>query len=201
MKPSLPALLLCGLLGACAIAPPQPTDTSAAAGAAPATTGPQTADGNACLGSTDLPPALADAFEAVDDPTLLASSLGAPGAGALCQGKVYRSKATSKITLYRSWNSTNPNSRIGNWWAFDRPEGSVADYRSENEICYQWSPLDMLVTCTLLPGVSLVVGNGQSATCSQYLSYPVSASQQVYIDHPQAAVADCETAAGDFSWR
>lgn len=198
MKKLLNMLLLCSVLGGCAGMPQRSQPTSQAGAQASPPAMPTT---SACMGSTTLPSPLNASFDAVNDPDLLARSLGEAGAGALCQGQVYRSREATKITLYRAWNSTNPNSRIGNWWAFERPEGSVADYRANNEICYQWSPLDMLVTCTLLPGVTLVVGTGQSATCSQYLSYPVSATQQVYIDDPQAAVTDCRTAVGDFNWR
>jgi hypothetical protein len=70
----------------------------------------------------------------------------------------------------------------------------------DDEICYQWSPLDKLSGCLLRPGVDVVVGTGQSAKCSEYLSYPVSAAQQVYIKNASSAVSDCRSYDGKFSW-
>ncbi|GGX73739.1 hypothetical protein GCM10007392_46530 [Saccharospirillum salsuginis] len=154
----------------------------------------------ACEGSTDIPPHLSTQFEPVTDPALLNEALGAPNEGELCQGQVYVALEETRIQIYRAWNSTNPGSRLGNWWAFDKPSGRVADYREDYEICYQWSPLDKMVSCTLTPGTKVVVGNGQSAQCSQYLTYPVSAEQQVYIDEAAEAVANCADYDGMFSW-
>lgn len=155
----------------------------------------------ACLGNVELPPELADKFEAVEDEPLLKMALGEPNEGGLCEGRVYRSKEGSRIAVYRAWNSTNPNSEKGNWWAFQRPDGNVSQYRSHYEICYQWSPLDNMVSCTLNAGVKIVVGTGQSARCSEYLTYPVSDRQQIYIDEASKAVSDCVTYNGEFSWK
>jgi len=157
--------------------------------------------GTECIGSTDLPDDMKGRFERVDDEPLLNQALGEPDKGGLCQGQVYLSKTEVEIPLYRAWNSTNPNSRLGNWWAFDMPAGKVATYRTDYEICYQWSPLDKLETCTLKPGTRVVVGTGQSAQCSQYLSYPVSKAQQIFIDDAAEALADCRSYDGEFSWK
>lgn len=155
----------------------------------------------ACLGNADLPPAQADKFEAVEDESLLKTALGEPDKGGLCQGRVYRSKEGSRVVVYRAWNSTNPNSEKGNWWAFQRPDGGVSQYRSDYEICYQWSPLDSMVSCTLNAGVKIVVGTGQSARCSEYLTYPVSSRQQIYIDEASKAVSNCMNYDGEFNWK
>ncbi|GGB86716.1 hypothetical protein GCM10011352_10740 [Marinobacterium zhoushanense] len=154
-----------------------------------------------CVGDTALPENLTDKFVATEDQALLDKALGAPNAGGLCQGQVYQSKAKVEIPLYRAWNSTNPNSRLGNWWAFDMPTGKVATYRADYEICYQWSPLDKLETCTLQPGTKVVVGTGQSAQCSQYLSYPVSDAQQIYIEDAAETMTGCRSYDGEFSWK
>lgn len=156
---------------------------------------------NICHGTTDLPPQYAGMFDAITDDTLLQSALGEPNKGMLCQGQVYQAKQNINVTLYRAWNSTNPNSRLGKWWAFNQPDGMVAKYRSEFEICYQWSPLDSMVECTLDAGTKVVVGTGQSAECSQYLTYPVSASKQVYIQDASASVANCKDYNGVFDWQ
>ncbi|UXI04634.1 hypothetical protein [Photobacterium sp. TY1-4] len=148
-----------------------------------------------------LPQGIAAHFEAADDPALLSSALGEPEQGKLCQGQVYQSKPDAKVVLFRAWNSTNPNSQFGQWWAFHQPSGKIAAYRSDYEICYQWSPLDKLVSCTLKPGTKVVVGNGQSAKCSAYLTYPTSEKQQVYLVDAANAVMDCSVYDGVMSWQ
>lgn len=154
-----------------------------------------------CLGSTDLPASLAGQFEPIDDEQLLSRALGAPLEGKLCQGQVYKSKAGSRVTLYRAWNSTNPHSQFGKWWAFHKPAGRVSAYRSDYEICYQWSPLDKLMQCTLKPDTPVVVGTGQSAECSEYLTYPASEKQQIYIEDGSAAFSECTVFDCEFSWK
>lgn len=154
-----------------------------------------------CLGATALAKELKNSFATVVDDALLTETLGPPGQGKLCKGQVYRSKEGSKITLYRAWNSTNPNSEFGNWWAFQKPMGKVATYRAEYEICYQWSPLDKLTTCTLKPNTKIVVGTGQSATCSEFLRYPASAKQQVYLEDAAPSLIDCSTFDSEFRWK
>ncbi|MFC3031640.1 hypothetical protein ACFOEE_03760 [Pseudoalteromonas fenneropenaei] len=168
-----------------------PSDTSTATNAASVTA-------NECIGSVLLPPELASQFVAIDDPELLNSALGQSEQGKLCQGQVYL--AQQNVTLFRAWNSTNPKSRLGQWWAFTRPAGSIADYRSQYEICYQWSPLDKMLSCELKAGSKVVVGNGQSAKCSDYLTYPVSATQQVYLADAANSVANCTDFIGVMSW-
>ena len=154
-----------------------------------------------CIGSTELPAGLEGQFDKIVDTELLNETLGEADKGKLCQGQVYQSKKEVKVTLFRGWNSTNPYSKMGKWWAWDKPTGSVAKYREDYEICYQWSPLDKLVSCTLEAGQKVVVGTGQSAFCSDYLSYPVSAEQQVYIANASAALSNCTELDGEFSWK
>lgn len=153
----------------------------------------------ACIGSVELPSSIAASFDPVEDEALLSSSLGEPLQGNLCQGKVYQ--ANKKVIIYRAWNSTNPNSKFGKWWAFDKPAGLIAQYREDYEICYQWSPLDKMVQCTLQAGEKVVVGTGQSAQCSQYLTYPVSAKQQVFISDSASAVLNCQEYDGVMEWK
>jgi len=155
----------------------------------------------ACIGTTQLPKGLKDDFIPVVDDSLLESSLGEPKKGKLCQGQVYQSKADTQVALYRAWNSTNPNSQFGSWWAFNLPSGKIAQYRQDYEICYQWSPLDKMVSCTLKAGTKVVVGNGQSAECSEYLTYNVSSSQQVYLEQASDALYDCKEFDGVMSWQ
>ncbi len=161
----------------------------------------QAARENICLGSTNLPDNVASKFEAVEDDAFLNEALGSPLKGGLCQGQVYKSKKESKIMLHRAWNSTNPNSKLGQWWAFNKPLGEVSKYRSDYEICYQWSPLDKLVSCTLKANTKVVVGTGQSAECSEYLTYPVSDKQQIYIADSANSLVNCTVLNGEFNWQ
>ncbi|MGB2065778.1 MAG: hypothetical protein ACPHUL_11490 [Marinomonas gallaica] len=154
-----------------------------------------------CLGTAALPEHLTPFFDEVNDPALLASTLGETDQGKLCQGKVYQAKANTEVPVYRAWNSTNPNSQFGNWWAFDQPSGLTAQYREAYEICYQWSPLDKLVSCQLSAGSKIVVGNGQSATCSEYLTYEKSPAQQVYLENASEQTLNCDVKDAVFSWR
>ena len=154
-----------------------------------------------CLGTSTLPNNLANKFEAIEDEKLLEEARGDPKDGKLCQGQVYKSKEGAQITVFRAWNSTNPKSKFGNWWAFERPAGKISTYRTDYEICYQWSPLDKLVSCTLNPKETIVVGTGQSAECSEYLTYATSDKQQIYIKNASAAVSNCTVLDGEFLWK
>ncbi|EPP4294759.1 hypothetical protein [Vibrio navarrensis] len=151
-----------------------------------------------CIGSTTIDGELSSQFNPIQDTSLLSQAIGEPLQGKLCQGAVYES--TQEVTIYRAWNSTNPNSQLGQWWSFQLPSGYTADYRKNFEICYQWSPLDKLAKCTLKAGAKVVVGNGQSAKCSEYLSYPVSAAQQVFISDAASSVQDCQIYDSVIAW-
>jgi hypothetical protein len=151
-----------------------------------------------CIGTTAISSELSDKLKSIQDPSLLAQTLGEPLQGKLCQGAVYQN--TQDVALYRAWNSTNPNSQFGEWWAFELPSGKTADYRKNYEICYQWSPLDKLSKCTLKAGTKVVIGNGQSAQCSEYLTYPVSEVQQIFIADSVNSVADCQVYDSVISW-
>lgn len=203
MNKYIAPLIACSFLYGCANQPAAPLSAAAAPSADNSVTATPVAPmtPQACVGSTALPASVAQQFTAVEDAALLTKAVGEPNKGALCQGQVYQTKPGAKLVLFRAWNSTNPGSKLGKWWAFNQPQGKVADYRKDYEICYQWSPLDMLVSCTLKPGEKVVIGNGQSAQCSQYLTYPVSAAQQIYIDQAETALSDCKTLNGTFAWQ
>ncbi len=193
MKRSLVILLLISLCGCANLQ----VKEDVVSGIIPEPAVPQTVNG--CLGSVELPIKFAPLFEPAENEALLKSALGEPTKGGLCQGKVYKVKGTG-VTLYRAWNSTNPNSRLGAWWAFFQPEGKTALYRSDYEICYQWSPLDKLTRCDFNAGTEVVVGTGQSAECSQYLTYPVSAALQIYIPNASSSVYGCRDYDAFFNW-
>lgn len=154
---------------------------------------------NACIGSISPPAEYADKLKVVHDKPLLANALGEPTKGGLCQGKVY--EVTESFTIYRAWNSTNPNSKFGKWWAFYEPSGARSEYREDYEICYQWSPIDMMTQCQISPGTKVVIGTGQSAFCSQYLTYPVSDAQQIYFENADESTMNCNNFHGVFNWQ
>lgn len=153
-----------------------------------------------CIGTTSLPDELAGKFKPVTDDELLTRSYGKPGAGRLCEGAVYELKQDADFLVYRAWNSTNPKSHYGNWWAYTKPVGKISEYRRDYEICYKWSPLDKLTRCTLKKGAKVVIGTGQSAVCSEYLTYPVSETQQIYIENAKEQMLGCEDSDAVFEW-
>ncbi|CAG9001438.1 MAG: hypothetical protein CENE_03458 [Candidatus Celerinatantimonas neptuna] len=155
---------------------------------------------SSCVGSIQLSDLLASKLDPIKAPVLLSGALGQTGKGKLCQGQVYQSHGGARVTLYRAWNSTNPNSQFGQWWSFSRPRGEISQYRADYEICYQWSPLDRMMKCQLKPGTKIVVGTGQSAKCSEYLTYPASASLQVYLAHAQDVLMNCHQFTAHFRW-
>lgn len=152
-----------------------------------------------CVGSPTPPAEFAPFLQQTSDPELLNAALGEPTKGGLCQGQVY--SVTKDFTIFRAWNSTNPYSELGSWWAFYEPAGKVAKYRSDYEICYQWSPLDKMTSCTLKAGSKVVIGNGQSAFCSEYLSYPASAALQIYMQDAGDQTDACSSFSGVFKWQ
>ncbi|MFT7684225.1 MAG: hypothetical protein ACI935_003753 [Moritella dasanensis] len=153
-----------------------------------------------CAGDMALPVEFSRKFTAVSDPELLEQSIGEPTEGRLCQGQVYVAKHNTQIMLFRGWNGSNPASEFGEWWALKSPRGQIAQYRSDYQICYQWSPLDKMTLCSLKAGAKVVIGTGQSATCSSYLNYPSSAKKQVYIANADADLFDCSSYNAEFNW-
>ena len=153
-----------------------------------------------CAGDMELPVELSRKFTAVSDPELLAQSIGEANEGKLCQGQVYVAKQNTQVMLFRAWNGSNPASELGNWWALKSPRGQISDYRRDYQICYQWSPLDKMTLCSLKAGAKVVVGTGQSTTCSEYLEYPTSAKKQVYVVNAEANLFDCNSYNAEFNW-
>ncbi|MBQ4875719.1 hypothetical protein J8M21_00705 [Pseudoalteromonas luteoviolacea] len=119
--------------------------------------------------------------------------------GGLCKGQVF--VTIQEITIWRAWNSEYSGSRLGKWWTFDKPRGSISQYRRDNVICPSYSPLDMLVSCKVKVGTQVVVGPGQSAKCSDYFSYPASKTNQIYLADAENTTLVCQSYDGRFSWR
>ncbi|MCG7534197.1 hypothetical protein [Pseudoalteromonas sp. OOF1S-7] len=121
------------------------------------------------------------------------------GQGGLCNARSY--KVTRDFTIWRAWNSTYKGSKFGKWWSLEKPLGPVAHYRAALNICPKYSPLDMLVRCTLKAGSQVVIGPGQSAQCSDYFTYPQSDTNQLYLADAGQVTMNCATFYGEFSWR
>ncbi|OWY37792.1 hypothetical protein CEK28_15340 [Xenophilus sp. AP218F] len=149
---------------------------------------PSLADG--CVGAVLPPPA---GMRETTDEALLSAAVAAPGKGGLCLGKVFQQTAGA-VMVYRVWDASKPASRLGRWWSFSAPAGSVEEYRRANAICPAWSQLNAVERCVLVKGAKVAAGPGQSATCSDALAYPPSAVNQVYVPNAQDAtwVEDCQ---------
>lgn len=122
----------------------------------------------------------------------LSGALKQPGEGGLSEALVVR--LTADVPVYRMWSgpekkdSRGNTNRIGQWWSYDAPTGSQADYRVAYEICEGWNDLTWVVSCTLKAGAVVTIGPGQSvsaATCgdeSGKEQYPANAKNwQVYV--------------------
>lgn len=110
-------------------------------------------------------------------------SIGAPGKGALCEGKVFTVK--EPITVYRVFTAKYETAKkagpTGAYWTLAKPSGKLADYRSNYEICSEWNDLDMLNECKVDVGAKVVLGPGQSADCDSGAKYEQSAANQLLI--------------------
>ncbi len=120
-----------------------------------------------------------DGMHEVQDESLLKAALGEPGKGSLCTAKVF--EVDKPVRLFRVYNAAQPASLYGRWWSLQVPVGPRTQYAAENAICPEWSPLNAAATCTLKPGVRVVIGPGQSAQCASGEVLPASATNQVYV--------------------
>lgn len=158
-----------------------PTATSAPTSAPTASNDvkPPVPEGAACVGHVDAPPkGLVPVEEA--PPSF---AIGAPGKGALCEGKVFTAK--EPVTVYRVFSADYATSKqagpLGAYWTFAKPTGKQADYRATYEICAEWNKLDTLNECTIDAGAKVILGPGQSATCDGGTEYAKSAANQVLV--------------------
>jgi hypothetical protein len=148
-------------------------------------------DGVACVGAIVTPPA---GLDPVEDAALLQKALDASGKGKLCTGKVFEAK--TKVVVYRVWNKDKSYTQLGGWWSLTPPKGPVDKYRVEEDICPEWSDLNVVSQCTLKVGAHVVIGPGQSADCTA-VKYPKSAANQVFVANdtratpPQVFVEGC----------
>lgn len=110
---------------------------------------------------------------------LMAQAQRPSGGGYLCSAKSFA--VTQPVRLYRLIDSTQPYSKLGSFWSFDRPTGTREDYRARFAICKQWSQLDRLIACDVRPGTVIVVGTTQSADCDQDFTHSKTAANQAFV--------------------
>lgn len=109
-----------------------------------------------------------------------------------------------KTPVWRVWDSTHSDGEVGRWWTLAPPRGSVSEFRKTFDVCREWSQLDRLTTCTLLPGMRVVVGSGHGVRCNPFTSYPDSNRSQVYIPEsectPEFKATKTPSQSLQFSW-
>ena len=131
--------------------------------------------------------AAGDAVYAAADP---AGATGVAGEGKVVRPYVVR--LTRDLPVYRLWagpdvkDAQGRTSRIGQWWTFEPPSGTLASFRRRYEVCEKWDTLRFVASCTLKRGSVVVIGPGQSVsekTCEKPgESYPPNERDlQVYI--------------------
>jgi hypothetical protein len=171
----------------------------------------------ACAGiaPTRLPPQLVGKAVAIDstDPdygrAMVDAAVKPAGQGGVSYAIVV--KLSQDLALYRLWNgpgvvdSRGNTNRLGAWWTYDPPAGSVPNYRVAYEVCQSWNQLAWVVRCTLKAGAVAAIGPGQSvtaATCgdaSGAENYPANANAwQMYVDQPWKRPAELVCPAVDF---
>lgn len=141
---------------------------------------------------------------------VVGSAVKLAGQGGVSEALVVR--ITADIPVWRMWNGPakvdayGRTNRIGGWWSYDAPRGTVAEYRVNYEICKGWNDLTWMAKCTLKAGSVVAIGPGQSvsaATCGDVTgqeNYPANPRDwQTYIDKPWARGAElvCPTVDGN----
>ncbi|MFM2060204.1 MAG: hypothetical protein RLY71_4589 [Pseudomonadota bacterium] len=132
---------------------------------------------------------------------VVTSAVKPAGMGGVSDALVIR--VTQDINVYRMWNGPTKidargnTNRLGGWWAYDAPQGTVNDYRTNYEICLGWNDLTWVAKCTLKAGAVVAIGPGQSVsaeTCGDPTGkeqFPANGRDwQLYVDKPWARAAE-----------
>jgi hypothetical protein len=119
----------------------------------------------------------------------------APGEGNVSRAIVVR--LTQDVPVFRLWNgpdvvdANGHTNRIGSWWTFEPPRGSVQRYRRDYAVCLAWNRLAWVAACTLKKGAVVAVGPGNSvssAACGDETGrehYPPNGRRwQLYVARP-----------------
>lgn len=163
-------------LAACGGAQPREEEEQVVEGPAPDAPAILGVDGVACVGELDEVP---EGLSEIEDAALMGQALAASEKGGVCTAEVFVAQQT--VRVYRVWDSSKDYSKLGRWWAFERPEGPREEYREDYAICPTWSALDRLVACDLKVGAKVVIGTTQSAKCDDGSILEKTDAIQVYI--------------------
>lgn len=115
----------------------------------------------------------------------VSSAVKPAGMGGVSEALVV--KITQDIPVYRMWNgpgvldARGNTNRLGSWWSYDAPHGTVGGYRVGYEICTAWNTLKWMATCTLKAGAVVAIGPGQSVS-AETCGDPTGVEQ--YPDNP-----------------
>lgn len=137
-------------------------------------------DGQACVGAA---PAALDGLSPTSNAPLQAKAQYASGKGGVCSARTYT--VAAPLQVYRVYDAEKPWSAYGGWWALSRPGGTRDEYRAQNAICAEWSPLDRLIACQLKVGAEIVLGTTQSVACADGSVYPKTAAVQAFLPNDQ----------------
>lgn len=144
-----------------------------------------------------------------------AGAVKSPGEGNVSRAVIVR--LTQDMPIFRLWNgpdavdASGHTNRIGSWWTFERPRGSVQRYRQDYAVCLGWNRLAWVATCTLKKGAVVAVGPGNSVsaeTCGDASGrehYPPNERMwQLYVARPLERVGpekelDCSDESRDYA--
>lgn len=141
---------------------------------------PQSALPAVLYGRAEVVPADDPAYDKADQ----GAAVKPQGEGGISSALVIRT--TTDIPVYRMWNGPDKvnargqTNRLGQWWAYDAPSGTRAQYRARYDICLGWNDLTWMARCTLKSGSVVAIGPGQSVsaeTCGDTTgkeSYPAN---------------------------
>ena len=112
---------------------------------------------------------------------MLKRVLGETGRGGMCTAVVAQ-LGSQPLRLHRAWDAQR-NNAVGAWWSFWWPSGTKDAFRAGYAVCPEWSALNRVISCTLKPGSTIVVGTTQSTDCAN-VTLPATATLQVFLAHP-----------------
>lgn len=116
-----------------------------------------------------------------------AFAVGAPSLGGIIKTSCVMGKTTRPMTLYRAYSvDANKARPIGAYWGaqdiMTNPPATTADYKHDMGICNEWNDADMLIKCTFPAGVTMSVGQTESAKCPDGTALPRTDSVHIFLD-------------------
>ena len=104
------------------------------------------------------------------------------GEGGLCAAQLI-TQTSYAGPLFRVYDSSKPNTRLGSWWSLNPPPKSEAEWRAMYAVCYEFdTAADQYIECYIKPNTMYVLGFTQSEACSDNTRYAQTDSMQVYVN-------------------